>query len=193
MEGEGDKFDEFVASASSVLLVSSHESMIGVEQVEDTTLDALPRTNNYKGMPKKNGYTFYDLFPLQFENVVDRIILVFQCLTDRLSERMTDEEMSVSKFKMKVSLRVSFTEEKFTFLYYNLMDLVSEVGGLGGAINGSMGQLAFILMMLFVADMVMVIKKKSKQEKRLHNIALIGEKLPFYKMCVLWRINAANK
>jgi len=66
--------------------------VIGLDQIEETTLDCLPRTNNYKGMPAKNGLTFYGLVPLQFENVKDRIILVFQQLTERVPEKMTEEE-----------------------------------------------------------------------------------------------------
>jgi hypothetical protein len=52
---------------------------------------------------------------------------------------MTDEERDEDKFPTRVALRVSFTEEKFNFLYYSLMDLISEVGGLGGAVGGTLG------------------------------------------------------
>lgn len=75
---------------------------------------------------------------------------------------MTDIERDADKFTTKVSLRVSFTEEKFNFLYYSLMDLVSEVGGLGGAVAGTLGQFGVYIMMLFVVDLIMIIKRKYK-------------------------------
>lgn len=141
-------------------------------------------------MPALNGKTFFGWFPLQFENVVDRILLVFQELTDRLPEKMTDEERDQTKFYMRVSLRTSFTEEQFTFLFYSLKDLVSEIGGLGGAISGTLGKFMVYIMMLFVVDMVMVIKQKYKQQKRLSNFTVIGYKLPFFKKIILSKINA---
>ena len=85
---------------------------------------------------------------------------MFQELTDRLPEKMTNEERDQTKFYMRVSLRTSFTEEQFTFLFYSLKDLVSEIGGLGGAISGTLGKFMVYIMMLFVVDMVMVIKQK---------------------------------
>ena len=74
---------------------------------------------------------------------------------------------------MRVSLRVSFTEEKFNFLFYSLKDLISEIGGLGGAIAGFLGQFGVYIMMLFVVDLVMVIRRKYKQKKRMHNLVII--------------------
>ena len=91
---------------------------------------------------------------------------------------------------MRVSLRTSFTEEKFNFLFYSLKDLVSEIGGLGGAVAASLSQFGVYIMMLFVVDMVMVIRQKNKQKKRMHNILIIGNRLPFYKKVVLSRIYA---
>tara|TARA_B110000285_G_C14760939_1_gene439521 strand:+ start:338 stop:631 length:294 start_codon:yes stop_codon:yes gene_type:complete len=91
---------------------------------------------------------------------------------------------------MRVSLRVSFTEEKFNFLFYSLKDLISEIGGLGGAIAGFLGQFGVYIMMLFVVDLVMVIRRKYKQKKRMHNLVIIGKNLPFFKKIVLSRLFA---
>jgi len=45
-------------------------------------------------------------------------------------------------------------------------------------------------MMLFVVDLVMVIRRKYKQKKRMHNLVIIGKKLPFFKKIVLSRLFA---
>ena len=138
MEGDGTLFDEFRANASSVRVVETSAQVIGVDYIDDTTLDCLPRTNTYNGIPKRFGLEFLG-FPLEFTTFSDRIILVFQELSERLTEKYSDEEREMDKFPVRVSLRVSFTEESFNFLYYSLMDLVSEVGGLGGAVAGTLG------------------------------------------------------
>ena len=121
--------------------------------------------------------------PLEFVTTSDRIIKVFQELTERVTERMSIEDMEEKKFATRVSLRVSFTEEEFSFLYYNLMDMLSEIGGLGGAVAGTLSSFAVYIMMLFVFDLIGIIKRKYKQEKRMHNLAIISKKLPeFYNI-----------
>jgi len=101
---------------------------------------------------------------------------------------MTPEEMDQPKFSTRVSLRVSFTEENFSFLYYSLMDLLAEVGGLGGAVAGTLSSFGAYIMMLFVVDLIMIIRRKYKQEKRMHNLAIIGKKLPLFKKIVMVRL-----
>jgi hypothetical protein len=96
--------------------------------------------------------------------------------------------MEQQEFSTKVYLRVSFTEENFSFLYYNLMDLLAEVGGLGGAVAGTLNSFSVYIMMLFVVDLVMIIRRKYKQEKRMHNLEILGKKLPLFKKIVMVKL-----
>lgn len=171
MQGDeaGDLFDEFRADASSVRVVETSLQIIGVDEIDETTLDCMPRTNTYNGIPKDGGKQFQG-FPLEFVTVTERIILVFQELSERLTEKIPEEDRENLKFPTRVSLRVSFTEESFNFLYYSLTDLLSEVGGLGGATAGTLSQFGVYIMMLFVIDLIMIIKRKYKNHKRVHNL-----------------------
>lgn len=186
MGGDGSLFDEFKGNASSVLVFKTPSQVIGVEEIHETTLDCLTRSRDFEGIPKRFGKTFFGFFPLQFVNINDRIIKVFQELVERVTEKMSLEEMHPSNapFTTRVSLRVSFTEENFKFLYYNLMDLLEEVGGLGGAVSGTLSSFAVYIMMMFVIDLIGIIKRKYKQEKRMHNLAIIGKKLPLFEKIV---------
>lgn len=102
---------------------------------------------------------------------------------------MTTEEREQMKFSTRVSLRVSFTEENFTFLFYSLTDLLSEIGGLGGAVGATLSSFGVYLMMIFVGDLIMIIQRKYKQEKRMHNLDIICKKLPLFKKIIQVRLN----
>lgn len=77
MKGDGKMFDEFKANSSSMMVVETPNQVIGVEKVDQTTLECMTRTREFNGVPKRFGKTFFGFFPLQFENVSDRIIRVF--------------------------------------------------------------------------------------------------------------------
>lgn len=63
------------------------------------------------------------------------------------------------------------------------------MGGLGGAVAGTLGQFGVYIMMLFVVDLIMIIKRKYKYSKRVHNLQIIGNKLPLFKKIVKSRLN----
>ena len=48
------------------------------------------------------------------------------------------------------------------------------------------------MIMLFIVDLVMIIKKKYKQEKRTHNIKIYGKKVHLYKEVIEAKMNVIN-
>jgi hypothetical protein len=57
-------------------VVATPIQTIGVDQIDETTLDCLPRTNKYNGKPKRFGLEIFG-FPMEFVTFSDRIIIVF--------------------------------------------------------------------------------------------------------------------
>ena len=47
--------------------------------------------------------------------------------------------------------------------------------------------------MLFVVDLIMIIKRKYKNQKRVHNLQVLGKKLPLFKKIVLSKIDSMTK
>jgi hypothetical protein len=47
--------------------------------------------------------------------------------------------------------------------------------------GAALGSLGIYMIMLFIVDLVIIIQKKYKQEKRTHNIKIYGKKLAVYK------------
>ena len=52
---------------------------------------------------------------------------------------------------------------------------------MGGAIGAALSSFGVYIIMLFIVDLIFIIKKKYKQEKRTHNIKIYGRKLKLYK------------
>lgn len=55
MKGDGKMFDEFKANSSSVMVVDTPNQIIGVDRVDETTLDCMTRTREFNGIPAKFG------------------------------------------------------------------------------------------------------------------------------------------
>lgn len=79
-----------------------------------------------------------------------------------------------------LKFRFTFTKQVFEYQFYNLKDILADIGGIGGAIGAALGSFGVYMIMLFIVDLVIIIQKKYKQEKRTHNIRIYGKKLKLY-------------
>lgn len=50
--------------------------MIGVDKIDETTLDCLTRSREFNGIPKRDGKELLGLMPLEFLYISDRIIRI---------------------------------------------------------------------------------------------------------------------
>lgn len=73
------------------------------------------------------------------------------------------------------------------------MDLLAEVGGLGGAVAGTLSSFAVYIMMLFVFDLIGIIMRKYTLDKRMHNLDIVSKKLPDFRMYALGRIKTIKQ
>ena len=68
----------------------------------------------------------------------------------------------MDKYPQKLELRFEFTEQQFSYTYFSIVDLVSELGGISGIIGGIFAGFAIYLLMLYVVDLVTLIQNKFK-------------------------------
>jgi hypothetical protein len=52
----------------------------------------------------------------------------------------------------------------FDFFYIGLQDMLSSLGGIGAVLKGILGNFGTLLIILFVADLIWMLKKKHKFE-----------------------------
>lgn len=50
----------------------------------------------------------------------------------------------------------------FEYQYFSLKDLLADIGGVGGAIASALGLFGVYIIMLFIVDLIFIIKKKYK-------------------------------
>jgi hypothetical protein len=83
-----------------------------------------------------------------------------------------------------LKFRFTFTKTVFEYQFYSLKDILADIGGIGGAIGAAIGSFGVYMIMLFIVDLVIIIQKKYKQEKRTHHIKIYGRKLKVYKQVI---------
>jgi hypothetical protein len=149
--------------------------------LQDTTLDSAPQQNSYLGLPKIGGKQILG-YPIAFGDYKEEI-MKFSPENDirMIFPLSTDEIDNFEMLPVKLGFRFTFTEQVFVYQYFSLKDLLADIGGVGGAITAALGSFGVYMIMLFIVDLIFIIKKKYKQEKRTHNIKIYGRKLDLYK------------
>lgn len=100
----------------------------------------------------------------------------------RMIFKMDVEDIDTfSTLSVMLNFRFTFTEQVFEYQYFSIKDLLSDIGGVGGAVTAALGSFGVYLIMIFIVDLIYIIKQKYKQEKRTHNIKIYGRKLKLYK------------
>ena len=96
----------------------------------------------------------------------------------------TDDEMLRESFPIMVSFRFSFTEQVFSFTYIQIMDMVAELGGLGGVIASTLAGFAIYFIALFILDLVYVIKRKYTADKYQYTVNHYKDNLKRYRTVI---------
>lgn len=134
--------------------------------MEQTLVEANPFTYTYIDVPKKdtNRVPFVG-WPLQWvAKLVDKVIDISPKYDERKTEAMTDDERDEESFTNTYSLRFKFLEMKFKFAYISFKDVAAALGGAHGAAAGPLKGLGVYIMLLFVADLVRMLRLKRSHD-----------------------------
>lgn len=66
------------------------------------------------------------------------------------------------KFEVYIGLDLDFTVQTFTYVYYNAMDILSALGGIGATINIALGSLVPILTFSYMVEFANVQSRKAE-------------------------------
>ena len=154
---------------------------VSVDRVQETTLDSAPQTNSHLAQPKIGGKTILG-YPISFGDYEEKIFKFSPENDIRMVFKLDQEHIdSFTSLPIDLNFRFTFTEQVFEYQYFSIKDLLADIGGVGGAITAALGSFGVYIIMLFIVDLIFIIKKKYKQEKRTHNIKIYGRKLGLYK------------
>jgi hypothetical protein len=83
-----------------------------------------------------------------------------------------------------VLLDFSFTEEIWIYKYYQFVDIVEALGGIGNAIGVFMAELTMLFIWLFILDMIRIIYGRYKHDWTVVRNAQLKENVPAYKRVI---------
>ena len=121
---------------------------------------------------------------LAFTKITDRIIVIEPENNIRMMVELEDDEKTQETFITKASFRFSFTERQFYYKYYNIMDVVIELGGINGVIGPLMASFTQYFIILFIVDLVRKIRRKSKRDQKQFSRVTLAPRLPDYKKTI---------
>ena len=124
-------------------------------------------------------------YPITFGDYEEKIFKFSPENDIRMSFKLDQDEIdNFESLPIDLNFRFTFTEQVFEYQYFSIKDLLADIGGVGGAIAAALGSFGVYIIMLFIVDLIFIIKKKYKQEKRTHNIKIYGRKLQLYKKII---------
>lgn len=115
---------------------------------------------------------------------MDRVIEISPKYDERKAEAMSDQEREADSFTNTYSLRMRFLEMKFTFAYVSLKDVAADLGGAHGAAGGATKGLGALLALLFVADLVRMLRAKRSYDFTTFKCKQLQKRLPLYRATV---------
>jgi hypothetical protein len=115
---------------------------------------------------------------------VDRVIEISPKYDERKAEAMSDQERAADSFTNTYSLKIRFLEMKFKFAYVSLKDVAADLGGAQGAAGGATKGLGAVFSLLFVADLVRMLRAKRSHDFTTFKCRQLQKRLPLYRATV---------
>lgn len=120
---------------------------------------------------------------------LQQIIKIDSQLEKRNSKEIPTEDRDRTKAqKSSVQLFFKFSETQSTFEYFNIMDILTQLGGIAATINLTIGNLSVLFVIIYMTDLVNMIYKsyhskytKYKAEYYLQNLEKIGQVIQLMK------------
>jgi hypothetical protein len=78
-------------------------------------------------------------YPIAFNNTEDKVMLL-----DSINSVIESSSSLPDKNSVNIYLRMNFVENVYTFTYFNIMDLLSQLGGIGATVQLGVGAIGFI-------------------------------------------------
>lgn len=180
------EYNSFRAQNNTVKIAHSEAQTIGQHKMEETRLEAIPYTYTYIDAPKRFTARVPVLgWPLEWiAKLVDRVIEIAPKYDERKAEVMSDQEREADSFANTYSLKIRFLEMKFKFAYVSLKDVAADLGGAQGAAGGATKGLGTVFALLFVADLVRMLRAKRSHDFTSFKCRQLQKRLPLYRATV---------
>lgn len=106
-------------------------------------------------------------------------------LTTSFSE-MTDKQKRTANGKLynDISFQYIFEKKTFTFNYYTVLDLFTELCGIGNGIAAVLAQYYVYIIMLFAIQLNFLVKQKHKKDFDKFRYESLIRKVPSYKLVI---------
>lgn len=157
-----EDFDLFRSENVTLKMYETDAFNVSVDRVQETTLDSAPQTNSHLAQPKIGGKTLLG-YPISFGDYEEKIFKFSPENDIRMVFKLQQEQIdSFTSLPIDLNFRFTFTEQVFEYQYFSIKDLLADIGGVGGAIAAALGSFGVYIIMLFIVDLIFIIKKKYK-------------------------------
>lgn len=183
LQNEQDYY-KFISANITSKLYETEPMSIAEHKVDPIILDAQPYQNSYKGMPVRFQKKFLG-YLLKFNDIKEKIAIVKPENEIRPAKGTDEEYQSQDKFPIEISLRFDFTEMQFTFVYVQISDMISQIGGIMGIVMGLIGQFGVYLIIAYVIELLFLIKRKYKVDERQYVNETLSKRCPVFVKVII--------
>ena len=178
IQNEQDYY-KFISANITSKIYETEPMAIAEHKVDPIILDAQPYQNTYKGMPVRFQKKFLG-YLLKFTDVKEKIAIIKPENEIRPAKPTDEEYQSGDKFPIEIKLRFDYTEMQFTFVYVQISDMISQIGGIMGIVMGLIGQFGVYLIIAYVVELLFLIKRKYKVDERQFVNETLSKRVPLY-------------
>jgi hypothetical protein len=181
-----DEYNSFRSQNNTVKIAFSEPQVIGKQAMQSTIMEVNPFHFTYIDIPKLDTNRVpWVGWPLQWvKKLVDRVIEISPKYDERETETLTDDEREADSFTNTYSLRFKFVEMKFKFAYVSFKDVAADLGGAQGAAGGFLKGFGTYIMLLFIADLISMLRMKRNHDYLTYKVNSFHNRLPLYRETV---------
>lgn len=178
------EYDDFRADASTVTLYDTEAQIIAQQRMQESVMETRPQLTYFKDMQDAStNFTVFGI-PILFKDYKQDVLVFDPVLDVREAIEMTNEEKEASFFYNEISFQYIFEKKTFTFNYYTIGDLFTELCGIGNGIAGVLSQYTIYIIMLFAIQLNYLAKQKHKKDYEKYRYESLLRKIPSYRLVI---------
>ena len=173
-----EEYDTFRSEGISILLYESEPQILTLQKMEGTVIESTPQMNYHYNLPNNEALKVFGL-PVIFQDRQEDLFLFDQVFDLRQASPVDSDDLT--PLTNTVDLRFTFTKKTFEFHYFTLLDLFSDLGGIGSGLGAIIQKYYIYIVLLFAIQLNMIIKTKHNQDFKKQEYKLKMQHLPSIK------------
>ena len=129
-------------------------------------------------------------YPISYGPQLEPLIDISPEIITKQAFNKSSEELEEEPefFNNTVVLKFDFNQHNVDYFYYSALNVAKDIGGYGFSIWYLCQILGLFMILLYLADLVALIRRKYKQNEQMYKIEALKKRMPLYRRVILEEI-----